>query len=117
MLVEVKPAGEDGPAQWSIVEMQGNLISGEAKLESLDVGVLNYKDGKPVLTIGPHILEGELKKLNPPLLILQKSDGTLMTGDESEDPREADAGYFVAGIAHQKILFKDRPKLGLRSRA
>ena len=43
--------------------------------------------------------------------------GTLMTGDESEDPREADAGYFVAGIAHQKILFKDRPKLGLRSRA
>lgn len=63
-----------------------------------------------MLSIGPHVLEGKFVKLPNPLLVLQREDGAVVTGTE---PGHA---YQVAGIVHEKLLFKTRPKMSLTSR-
>ena len=63
------------------------------------------------MTIGPHILEGKTVKLVPPLLILERGDGSLVAGGAGVD---GGIEYSVAGIAHTKLLFNERPKLGLK---
>ena len=108
----------EGPDQWSIIELQGNLIAAaeDGSLASLDIGSLRLEKGTtPTLIIGPHILEGEVKKLSPPLLILVRSDGTIIDPDDPSLQLESGVSYNVAGIAYQKLIFKDRPKLGLKS--
>ena len=85
-----------------------------------------------MLTIGPHILEGEVKKLPHPLLVLMREDGSLVTtpGDDGmaiDEPGGLGAGmgagegegvgYTVAGLVRQKLLFKNRPKMGLGVRS
>ena len=61
----------------------------------------------------------QVKKLVPPLLVLQREDGTLVSpgGPGAGEGAPGSVGYVVAGIAHKKILFKDRPKLGLKPAA
>ena len=52
---------------------------------------------------------GKVVKLDPPLLVLER-DGDASLGA----PDDPEASFGVAGIAHSKLLFKDRPKLGLK---
>ena len=80
-------------------------------LSGLDVGMLTFAAGVPCLTIGPHILEGKAVKLVPPLLILQRGDTGEVVIDEKAP---SGVGYTVAGLCHEKLLFKERPKLGLK---
>jgi len=72
-----------------------------------------FTAGVPSLTIGPHILEGKAVKLTPPLLILQRSDDGSVVCD-AQELHASGVGYSVAGICHEKLLFKERPKLGLK---
>lgn len=53
------------------------------------------------------------------MLVLQREDGVLVSpgGPGAGEGAPASVGYVVAGIAHKKILFKDRPKLGLKPAA
>jgi len=80
-------------------------------LGGLDVGAVTHNNGTPFLTIGPHILEGKVVKLVPPLLILERGDGTVVAEGAAVD---GSIEYSVAGIAHTKFLFNERPKLGLK---
>ncbi|EQC33066.1 hypothetical protein SDRG_09585 [Saprolegnia diclina VS20] len=86
-------AGEDGKPEWSIIELQGELIS-ETKA-SLGLGHLEYKKGVPTLLIGNHLLEGKAAKLAKPMAIMRKDGG---------------AAYTVVGIARKKLIFNTRPK-------
>jgi len=127
VLIEITnpDAGASELREWSVVELQGNLekVAGAEALsfDGLDVGKLKFQTDKPVLTIGPHILEGEVKKLPHPLLVLMRDDGSLVTspGEEGVAAGEplpaagAGTGYTVAGLVRQKLLFKNRPKMGL----
>ena len=70
--------------------------------------------GTPVLTIGPHILEGKVEKLPAPLVVLRRDDGSIVAA--SGDAQAEGLTYTVAGIASQKLLFKSRPKLSLGTR-
>jgi type II secretory pathway component HofQ len=122
MIVELRQLESDA-SQWSIIELQGNLLTSDgSQIETLDVGIFKFNEtGVPVLTIGPHILEGKIEKLSPPLLIIQKDEtATVAAGAEMEEETEQgsnnqNVAYIVAGEAHQKILFKSRPKIGLRT--
>ncbi|OQR83745.1 chromosome transmission fidelity protein 8-like isoform X2 [Achlya hypogyna] len=89
----------DGKAEWSIVELQGELIS-ETKA-SLDLGQLEYKKGVPTLLIGNHLLEGKITKLVKPMAIMRKE------GSKDDGPGTA---YTVVGIARKKLIFNTRPK-------
>jgi hypothetical protein len=93
--------GPEGSQVWSLLELQGQVLVDDdgLPLDGLDLGTLCFEKGVPILSIGPHKLEGSIEKLNPPLLILVRGDGLDFTVD---------------GIAYQKIIFKERPKLNLR---
>lgn len=117
MIIELRQDESDA-SHWSIIELQGNLLTSDgSQIESLNVGKLTYERNIPVLTIGPHILEGKIEKLSPPLLIMQKDESDSDDRELSRDQNGGNEclGYIVAGEAHQKILFKSRPKIGLRT--
>ena len=132
MIIEIAPIDGE-PRQFSIVEFQvpftknqesycllscpilaqGNLLPSEtANLNGLEIGSLQNVNDKPVIIIGPHILEGKIEKLSPPLLVLRREDGKLTSGELDGNFRGV---MVVEGIAKQKILFKSRPKLGLKA--
>ena len=66
---------------WSLLELQGELIP-NAGMDDVEIGKLEFVDGKPVLQIGYHVLTGEVKTLSKPFAVLQKKeiqkDGFLM---------------------------------------
>ncbi|OQS05919.1 hypothetical protein THRCLA_20494 [Thraustotheca clavata] len=72
---------ENGKKEWSLIELQGELIS-DTKV-SMDLGPLEYKKGVPTLLIGNHLLEEK-------------------DGDTTK--------YTVVGIARKKLIFNTRPK-------
>jgi hypothetical protein len=106
-------SAENSPVMCAFFERsQGDLIPTDAsELSSLEVGWLQTVNNKPVMTIGPHLIEGKVEKLSTPLLVLRREDGALETPGSTES---FSATMVVAGIAKQKLLFKSRPKLGLK---
>lgn len=120
--------------EWSMVELQGELISKEA-LSGQSLGSMTFENGKPVLIISHHKLEGKVATEPKPLLVLRKvvvpgssgqggssgGSGGAIRGDPavrggSEDGvagASAVGGrveYHVVGRVTRKTIFKTRPK-------
>eukprot|EP00904_Undaria_pinnatifida_P007788 jgi/Undpi1/4139/HiC_scaffold_16.g07506.m1 len=115
--------------QWSMVELQGELISKDA-LSGQSLGSMTFENGKPVLVISHHKLEGKVASEPKPLLVLRK---VIVPGCSSSSPdgggSGSDAGmgggsgdvvaggvkrerveYHVVGRVTRKTIFKTRPK-------
>ncbi|ETW02234.1 hypothetical protein H310_05793 [Aphanomyces invadans] len=100
--VEYKHA--NGDAEWSILELQGELIA-DSKA-SLKLGQLQYQKGVPTLLIGTHLLEGKVVKLPKPMAIMRKKAKEV----SADDTDTTSTAYTVVGIARKKLVFNSRPK-------
>ena len=86
---------------WIILELQGfievepNSFESEVSLGNLQI---NKDNGNAHLTIGNHLLEGKLVKLQKPFAIMEKVN------------TEKGVQYEVVSVAKEKYLFKTRPK-------
>ncbi|KAF0731087.1 hypothetical protein Ae201684P_011701 [Aphanomyces euteiches] len=101
MRLPIEYVKANGDVEWSIVELQGELIC-ESKA-SLPLGKLQYQKGVPTLLIGTHLLEGKVVKLGKPMAIMRKK----AIDDNSTEQTKA---YTVVGIARKKLVFSTRPK-------
>jgi len=101
------------PSEWLIIEVQGSLDCKAESLAGIELGTLviqgstDAPDTPLLLSIGSHILDGKVVKLKKPLCVLQKQDGSLVTG--GSDALNT-INYRVAGTVRRKYLFKNRPK-------
>merc|ERR1719192_2464890 len=97
VLYEIK-SKRNGIDEWSVIELQGELEirNGGQNFDTKYFGDLHYKNGKPVLILGHHILNGEVKKLDKPYAVLEKQNA-----NEKE--------LKVKAIVKEKIVFKTRP--------
>ena len=102
-------APSDEPAEWSLVELQGELeVSGHGGLAGVALGVLAVSGaGVPSLTIGNHQLLGALVPLKKPRAVLRRRR-------EGEGAARV-TRYDVVGVARKRYLFKSRPKPVLTS--
>ncbi|KAF9617570.1 hypothetical protein IFM89_037382 [Coptis chinensis] len=105
--------GEEGCAEWAIVEMQGVVEvqpSFQDRLQNLEIGCLcrSSSQGNYTFTVGYHELSGSRMPLKKPLLVLKKK----RDGDPSklDEPKSSRVELEVIGIIRHRILFKTRPK-------
>lgn len=88
--------------EWSLLEFQGDLITGEEgekQLAGLDVGTLRFNANKEItLRIGNHVLAGKAEPLRKGFAVLEKH------------ANEGQTRYKVVGIAKTRVVFKTRPK-------
>ena len=112
--------GEEGVQEWNLIELQGTLdVVGSDEHSGPDVEELRDKAAggrlagtilgelawvppgeRPVLMIGSHRLEGEVKRLERPLLVLRRRRG------EQEDATE----WHVVGYTARVWHFGTRPR-------
>ncbi|CAM9302825.1 unnamed protein product [Discosporangium mesarthrocarpum] len=118
--------------QWSMVELQGEVVSTNP-LSGQHLGNMTFENGKPVLVIGNHKLEGKLAAEPKPLLVLRKVvtnanvgngddvcggqsnardqlDGEGDEGDGRREGRGLSVEYRIVGKVTRKTIFKTRPK-------
>ncbi|CAN0072155.1 unnamed protein product [Ectocarpus sp. 8 AP-2014] len=118
---------------WSMVELQGELISKDP-LSGQPLGSMTSENGKAMLVISNHKLEGKAASEPKPLLVLRKvvvdvndencggSGGSSGATPEGEGDREGEGEaaarrppaqrveYRVVGRVARKTIFKTRPK-------
>ncbi|CAM9931647.1 unnamed protein product [Scytosiphon promiscuus] len=117
--------------QWSMVELQGELISKDP-LSGQPLGSMTSENGKPMLVISNHKLEGKAASEPKPLLVLRKvlvdvddennsGDGGRRNGGSNggaagtaegvrPQQRQQRVEYRVVGRVTRKTIFKTRPK-------
>jgi len=106
MQVIIQSPGSNGIAEWTIIELQGELESkSEEALGGKLIGDLHYNhDGNPILIVGHHILQGKTQELEKPFIVINK-DKTDEMSDEKSDVK-----YDVTAVIKKKLVFKTRPK-------
>ena len=62
------------------------------------------------MTIGNHLLSGQLIKLEKPLAILEKDEAAIFNPSH-DSPTGLPVKYHIKGIIHHKILFNTRPRV------
>ncbi|KAF0690213.1 Aste57867_18404 [Aphanomyces stellatus] len=108
MRIPIEYTRADGAEEWSILELQGELVC-DSKA-SLTLGKLQYQKGVPTLLIGNHLLEGKTVKLGKPMAIMRKRSKTSAPRDGDVEESKSDEAYTVVGIARKKLVFGTRPK-------
>ncbi|XP_070574800.1 chromosome transmission fidelity protein 8 homolog [Ptychodera flava] len=111
----IKIASNDGCKEWTIVELQGELVSRyETDLSGNFIGDLHFnKKGVPILIIGHHILYGKVTDLDKPFVVLVKEESQALPGDDVAmeiDHSKRDRHYTVTAVIKRKIQFRTRPK-------
>ena len=103
--------GKEGLKQeWTMIELQGDLVKKTESWDNQKLGDLEVRDGTPFLTIGIHELEGEFVTLKKPFVVLdpqQEEDETVTTCRGVE----CRSKFTVAGVIRRKVLFKLRPRV------
>ena len=103
--------GKEGLKQeWTMIELQGDLIKKTETFDNQKLGDLEVRDSTPFLTIGIHELEGEFVTLKKPFVVLdpqQEEDETVTTCRGVE----CRSKFTVAGVIRRKVLFKLRPRV------
>ena len=103
--------GKEGLKQeWTMIELQGDLIKKTETFDNQKLGDLEVRDSTPFLTIGIHELEGEFVTLKKPFVVLdpqQDEDETVTTCRGVE----CRSKFTVAGVIRRKVLFKLRPRV------
>ncbi|CAM9592976.1 unnamed protein product [Choristocarpus tenellus] len=105
-----------------MVELQGEVVS-QSPLSGQHLGNMTTENGKPILVIGNHKLEGKMVAEPKPLLVLRKittavegesgvggsRDGQArLQGDDKNEHRRVE--YRIVGKVIRKTIFKTRPK-------
>ncbi|CEF65069.1 Chromosome transmission fidelity protein 8 family-containing protein [Strongyloides ratti] len=96
---------EAGIQEWIIMEFTGTFKSDEFMLNGLSPGsvVWRKKEESIVMVTGHTILEGGVKKLEKPLLVLDKC--RYIPNNDSPDNQVK-----VVGVIKRKIVFTSRPR-------
>ncbi|KAK7794215.1 hypothetical protein R5R35_012538 [Gryllus longicercus] len=113
MPIVIKICEEGRPAEWAIIELQGDLESrGEGTFCSQFIGDLHFtKNNVPVLIVGHHILYGKEVKMEKPFAVLEKHIlDTQSHNDEKGAVDDFHVEYIVKAVIKKKLLFKTRPK-------
>uniref|UniRef100_A0A0N4ZSE4 Peptidase_S24 domain-containing protein n=1 Tax=Parastrongyloides trichosuri TaxID=131310 RepID=A0A0N4ZSE4_PARTI len=104
MQIKIIP-NEAGVQEWVVMEFAGTFSSDEYMLNGLSPGSIIWrKTGDSLVMItGQTILDGTVKKLEKPLLVLDKSRYT--KNDDS-----INSYVNIVGVIKRKISFTSRPK-------
>lgn len=95
---------EDGPRDWTIVELQGVLEARDPSqcIDSMVLGNVQRKGQKGViLTVGNQRMDGKVVELKQPLAIMERKgkDGEALGGEQD---------FEVVGFVRRKIVFLHR---------
>eukprot|EP01091_Cochliopodium_minus_P001881 TRINITY_DN11842_c0_g1_i1.p1 TRINITY_DN11842_c0_g1~~TRINITY_DN11842_c0_g1_i1.p1 ORF type:complete len:108 (-),score=28.28 TRINITY_DN11842_c0_g1_i1:96-419(-) len=90
---------KDGMKEFAIIELQGTLeLENTNEFQKMKIGNISLNNGKAVLIIGNHKLNGTLSNLDKPLAVMKK-----MKKDK--------ISYNILGLIKQKYVFNTRPSL------
>ena len=110
MLVPIVGGKEGLKQEWTMIELQGELVKKVESFADQKLGDIVIKEGKPYLTIGIHELEGEFITLKKPFVVLdpqQNEDETTVTSRGTI----CKSKFTVAGVIRKKVLFNKRPRV------
>ena len=103
MIIEIRdPLLGTGP-EWILLELQGKLSAGAVGgFDGLVIGhVRNSPDGRLLLQVGTHVVEGKLVLLDRALHVLRRQ----LEGDGGGAP-----SFVVTCVVRRKLLCTDRPE-------
>jgi len=133
--IHMKEEEDDTPQEWSLLELNGELITPDkvAEGDAMELGSVKFDaEGTPIMTIASHELKGKVQALQQPLVIMKprskrtnvesssasnESNKRMKVGTDKMDVDKMDEqhdGYEVAGVVTSKILFDRYPKSIMR---
>lgn len=115
-----KNEDDDTPQEWSLLELNGEILPPKVPNEDDDMELGKVKfddDGTPIMTIGTHEIKGKVQDLKQPFVVMKALKRAL--GDDKEvqiDEKrinlggDGHMGYMIAGVVKNKLLFDRYPK-------
>ncbi len=105
MIIELRDPLAGAAPEWILLELQGKLHAVGGADGSFDgrlIGAVRAaSDGRLLLHVGTHVVEGKLATLDRALHVLRRQPAA----DEADAP-----AFVVACIVRRKLVFTDRPE-------